>query len=92
MSEQLCHNMTDPGTLPDNAGKPLIEMRAIYKIFQTGAGDFTALNGVDVCFYEGEFVSVVGQRKVHLGQYAHRHRPPDLGQCQGRRYPHPPIE
>jgi len=61
MSEQLCHNMTDPGALPNNAGKPLIEMRAIYKIFQTGAGDFTALNGVDVCFYEGEFVSVVGK-------------------------------
>ena len=61
MSEQLCHNMTDPGSLPEDAGKPLIEMRAIHKIFHTGAGDFTALNGVDVCFYEGEFVSVVGK-------------------------------
>ena len=53
--------MTSPGSLPDNAGNPLIEMRTIYKIFQTGAGDFTALNGVDVCFFEGEFVSVVGK-------------------------------
>jgi putative ABC transport system ATP-binding protein len=61
MSEQFCQNMTDPGSGPDNAGNPLIEMRAIYKIFQTGAGDFTALNGVDVCFFEGEFVSVVGK-------------------------------
>ncbi len=61
MSERLCHNMTNPGSLPDNAGNPLIEMRAIYKIFHTGAGDFTALNGVDVCFFEGEFVSVVGK-------------------------------
>jgi len=41
--------------------EPLIEMRDIVKIFKTGAGDFTALNGVDVCFYEGEFVSVVGK-------------------------------
>ena len=40
---------------------PLIEMRDIYKIFKTGAGDFTALNGVNVCFFEGEFVSVVGK-------------------------------
>lgn len=39
----------------------LIEMRDIVKIFKTGAGDFTALNGVDVCFYKGEFVSVVGK-------------------------------
>ena len=36
-------------------------MRDIYKIFRTGAGDFTALNGVNVCFFEGEFVSVVGK-------------------------------
>ena len=42
-------------------GETLIEMRDIFKIFKTGAGDFTALNGVDVCFYEGEFVSVVGK-------------------------------
>jgi putative ABC transport system ATP-binding protein len=40
---------------------PLIEMQEIYKIFKTGAGDFTALNGVNVCFFEGEFVSVVGK-------------------------------
>jgi putative ABC transport system ATP-binding protein len=42
-------------------GGPLIEMREIVKIFKTPAGDFPALNGVDVCFFQGEFVSVVGK-------------------------------
>jgi putative ABC transport system ATP-binding protein len=36
-------------------------MRDIFKVFKTWAGDFTALNGVDVCLYYGDFVSVVGK-------------------------------
>ena len=40
--------------------QPLIEIKDIHKIFKTGAGDFTALKEVNVCFYQGEFVSVVG--------------------------------
>jgi putative ABC transport system ATP-binding protein len=38
-----------------------INMRGIVKIFRTPAGNFTALRDVDVDFYEGEFVSVVGK-------------------------------
>ncbi len=41
--------------------KPLIEMRRIVKTFHTPAGDFHALKGIDLCFYEGEFVAVVGR-------------------------------
>lgn len=40
---------------------PLIEMRDIVKIYKTGAGDFPALKNITVCFYESEFVSVVGK-------------------------------
>ncbi|MGC9357010.1 MAG: ATP-binding cassette domain-containing protein [Anaerolineae bacterium] len=40
---------------------PLIQMQNIVKIFRTPAGDFPALRGIDVNFYEGEFVSVVGK-------------------------------
>jgi putative ABC transport system ATP-binding protein len=61
MSDQNCNEMR---TTPSREGindSPLIEMRDIHKIFRTGAGDFTALNGVNVCFFEGEFVSVVGK-------------------------------
>lgn len=58
MKQKLCADMGDSGA---NHGEPLIEMRDIVKVFKTGAGDFTALNGVDVCFFEREFVSVVGK-------------------------------
>jgi putative ABC transport system ATP-binding protein len=61
MTEQTCKEMSAAAAARGNNGTPLIEMRDIYKIFKTGAGDFTALNGVDVCFFEGEFVSVVGK-------------------------------
>ncbi|MFH1084948.1 MAG: ATP-binding cassette domain-containing protein, partial [Chloroflexota bacterium] len=40
---------------------PLIAMRGIVKTFVSGAGEFTALRGVDVDFFPGQFVSVVGR-------------------------------
>jgi len=40
---------------------PMIRMRGIVKVFRTPVGDFTALNGIDVDFRQGEFVSVVGK-------------------------------
>jgi putative ABC transport system ATP-binding protein len=42
-------------------GEPLISMLDIVKTFKTPAGDFTALKGIQACFYRGEFVSVVGK-------------------------------
>jgi putative ABC transport system ATP-binding protein len=61
MNKKLCADMGGSGAYDSENGEPLIEMRDIVKVFKTGAGDFTALNGVDVCFFEGEFVSVVGK-------------------------------
>jgi putative ABC transport system ATP-binding protein len=61
MAEQTCKEMSTAAVARGSSDYPLIEMRDIYKIFKTGAGDFTALNGVNVCFFEGEFVSVVGK-------------------------------
>ena len=61
MTEKICAEMGAAAAAKGNLNQPLIEMRDIVKIFKTGAGDFTALNGVDVCFYEGEYVSVVGK-------------------------------
>jgi putative ABC transport system ATP-binding protein len=58
MSDMACR---DTRVGPIQQANPLIEMRDIVKVFKTGAGDFTALNDVDICFYEGEFVSVVGK-------------------------------
>jgi putative ABC transport system ATP-binding protein len=61
MTNQIYAEMSAAAAAHGNNQTPLIEMRDIYKIFKTGAGDFTALNGVNVCFFEGEFVSVVGK-------------------------------
>jgi putative ABC transport system ATP-binding protein len=61
MTKPSCAEMGATSVARGNNKEPLIEMRDITKIFRTGAGDFTALNGVDVCFFEGEFVSVVGK-------------------------------
>lgn len=61
MSDKSCEEMGAAAAARGSKQSPLIEMRDIFKIFKTGAGDFTALNGVNVCFFEGEFVSVVGK-------------------------------
>jgi putative ABC transport system ATP-binding protein len=46
---------------PTGQRQPVIEMRDIFKVFKTQAGDFTALKGITTFFYPGEFVSVVGK-------------------------------
>ena len=61
MTKKLCAEMGVAVAAKGNLSQPLIEMKGIVKTFKTGAGDFTALTGVDVCFYEGEFVSAVGK-------------------------------
>lgn len=48
-----------PGTLPESDA--MIEMRGIVKTFKNAAGEFTALRGVDLTIYRGEFVSIVGK-------------------------------
>ena len=39
----------------------LIQMRQVVKTYHSPAGDFTALNGIDADFHEGDFVSIVGK-------------------------------
>jgi putative ABC transport system ATP-binding protein len=52
-------NTSTPSTVIPR--KPVIEMRDIFKVFKTQAGDFSALDGVTTQFFAGEFVSVVGK-------------------------------
>jgi putative ABC transport system ATP-binding protein len=47
----------DPGT----QSRALVEMSQVVKVFHSAAGEFTALKGISVEFYPGEFVSVVGR-------------------------------
>ena len=42
-------------------GEVLIKMRGITKMFKTTAGEIPVLKGIDVDFFSGEFVSVVGR-------------------------------
>jgi ABC-type lipoprotein export system ATPase subunit len=43
-----------------NKGKPVVALEKVEKVFQTRAGPFTALRGVDLQVDRGEFVAVVG--------------------------------
>jgi putative ABC transport system ATP-binding protein len=41
--------------------EPLIRMQAITKIFKSGAGEFKALDDINLDFYRGEFIGIVGK-------------------------------
>ncbi|RMF49296.1 MAG: ATP-binding cassette domain-containing protein [Anaerolineae bacterium] len=41
--------------------QPLIQMRQVVKTFVNAAGTFTALKGIDLDIYPGEFVAIVGK-------------------------------
>ncbi len=40
---------------------PLIEIKNLRKVYQTPAGDFTAVNGINVEVQRGEFVAIIGK-------------------------------
>jgi putative ABC transport system ATP-binding protein len=44
-----------------HGNRHLIELRQVVKTFQTSAGSFTALKGVDLLVDHGEFVAVIGK-------------------------------
>jgi putative ABC transport system ATP-binding protein len=46
---------------PVNDHKLLIQLSQVVKIYNTAAGDFTALNGITADIYAGEFVGVIGK-------------------------------
>lgn len=47
-----------PGPVPE---APAVRMQAVRKVYQTGAGEFEALKGIDLVVEPGEFVAVVGK-------------------------------
>ncbi len=49
-----------PVTL-QNLKDPAIQLSEVVKTYKTSAGDFTALKGVDISFYQGEFVGITGK-------------------------------
>jgi putative ABC transport system ATP-binding protein len=47
-----------PLTIPS---QPLIELRQVYKVYETAAGDFPALRGINAEIHAGEFLGVIGK-------------------------------
>lgn len=46
---------------PNSSSKTLIEIKNLHKVYQTPAGDFTAVNGINVEVQSGEFVAIIGK-------------------------------
>ncbi|MCC7128985.1 MAG: ATP-binding cassette domain-containing protein, partial [Anaerolineae bacterium] len=46
---------------PDVDPERLIELHGVTKVYQSSAGKFSALKGVDLKFAAGEFVAIVGK-------------------------------
>lgn len=44
-----------------NGNSPMIDVRGIHKYYQSAAGDYHALKGIDLCICGGEFVSIIGK-------------------------------
>jgi len=47
--------------IQQNSTSPLIEIKNLRKVYQTPAGDFTAVNGINVEVQRGEFVAIIGK-------------------------------
>ena len=50
-----------PGPLNGNGRQPLIRLREIVKAYNTAAGEFLALKGIDLDVYPGEFLGIIGK-------------------------------
>ena len=51
-----------PLSMPENSHpEPLIRLRNLEKSYRTAAGEFTALKGINLDVYPGEFVGIVGK-------------------------------
>ena len=50
-----------PRPLNGNGRNPLVRLRDVKKCYQTAAGDFLALKGIDLDVYPGEFLGIIGK-------------------------------
>jgi putative ABC transport system ATP-binding protein len=56
--KQSIHAESAPLT---NQLQPLIQLRQVYKVYETAAGDFPALRGISADIFPGEFLGVIGK-------------------------------
>src|SRR6266508_6553258 len=60
-TEQSPHKMAKPRMQSKVSTQPLIEMRDVVKVYVTAAGEFNALNGINLQVGVGEFVGIIGK-------------------------------
>jgi ABC-type multidrug transport system ATPase subunit len=53
--------MNESCCLVSKGNRPLIELRQVRKVFRSAAGDFTALNGINMTIERGEFIGIIGR-------------------------------
>ncbi len=58
---QCCRISYRVERVSDNNERPIIELRDVVKVYSTAAGDFTALNGINLAVQRGEFLGILGK-------------------------------
>jgi len=53
--------LPEPLASVERWGEPLIRLRGVVKRYQTAAGEFEALKGIDLDIYPGEFLGIIGK-------------------------------
>ena len=61
MIEQNLHSNTREAVLRTGETQPLIDLRSVVKTYNSLAGSVTALQGIDLQVYPGEFLIVTGK-------------------------------
>ena len=53
--------LNPPRGKPSPPNGALVQLRDVVKTYQTAAGDFMVLKGINAAFYRGEFVGIIGK-------------------------------
>jgi ABC-type lipoprotein export system ATPase subunit len=51
----------DRGTELQPSSEPIFQLRNLVKVYETGAGGFTAIDGINLDIHRGEFLGVIGR-------------------------------
>ncbi len=59
---QPVKEMVNPSLItPGQSPSPVLQLKDVSKIYRTGAGDFAALQGINLQAFQGEFLGIVGK-------------------------------
>jgi putative ABC transport system ATP-binding protein len=61
ISDSVIETALGSGKLNLQARPLLIQLRDVVKVYKTGAGGFSALNGINLEIFKGEFIGIIGK-------------------------------